>query len=339
VLRRGRSTLQIGLDPDRAVVIDQLSDDAGTALMHLDGVTGRHQLLTLAPELDAVLDELHHRGLLDDDPGPSTTLSKQRRARQHAELAALAVELGSSPDALALMTHRARSTVTIRGNDLAATHIALGLAAAGVGSVALDGPDRVVTEHDLTPLGPHEAGPSWRQEVSEALRRQGTRPTSATRTPPALVVVCSAADVDLPWTDPELADDLLADGVVHLAVAVSGPAARVGPLVLPGRSACLWCLDRRACDLDPAWPALTDQLRLRHGAARTRSTALATLAAAFAVTECLAVLDRRDGAVVGATVDAQIEFRLDDPLPRVLRGPRHPACGCGWAGETDTMAG
>jgi hypothetical protein len=341
LLRRGRGTIQIGVDPETAVVVDRLSDDAATALLRLDGVTGRHDVLAGAPELGGVLDRLHELGLLDDDPGPGSTLSRVRRDRQRPDLASAAIAHRSAPEAVSVLARRARTTVALRGSDTTATHLALGLAAAGIGTVALEGPDHEVALDDLTALGPWETGPSWREAVSEALRRQGTHPTAGRRrrTRPALVVISSAADGDLPWTDPELADDLLADDVPHLAVAAAGASARVGPLVLPGRTACLWCADRRATELDPAWPALTDQLRLHHPRARAVSTPLTALCAAYAVSEVLAVVDRERALRDPATLDAQLELRVADPLPRVLATPPHPLCGCGWGRPADTMAG
>ena len=340
VLRRGRSTVQIGVDPESAIVIDRLRDDAATALLHLDGVTGRHEFLLLAPELAGVLDRLHDLGLLDDDPGQSATLSRVRRGRQHSDLAALAIVLRSATDAVAVLAHRSRATVVVRGSDTTATHIALGLAAAGIGTVALDGPDHEVLATDLTTHGPWEEGESWREAVSEALRRQGAHPTSVgRRSRPSLVIVCGAADTDHPWTDPELADDLLADSVPHLAVATASRSARVGPLVIPGVSSCLWCVDRRSTDLDPAWPAIADQLRLRHPRAQAVSTPLTALCASYAVLEALAVVDARRATHQPLTLGAQLELRATDPLPRVLGAAPHPLCGCGWGAGADTMVG
>ncbi len=340
VLRRGRDQVQLGVDPERAVVVEQLSDDAGTALLRLDGVTGRHELLRLAPELGDVLDELQHRGLIDDDPGPTSGLSAVRRERLAPDIAGLALTASSTAEGLRLMARRARTAVVVRGNDRAAAHVATGLASAGVGIVALQGPDRLVSAADLTPVGPFEPHVSWREEMSAALRRQGAHPTSLGMRSrrPALAIICSAADVDLPWTDPELADDLLADGLAHLAVAVAGDCARVGPLVVPGHTACLWCLDRRSCDVDPAWPALTDQVRLRHATARAQSGLLASVAAAFAVAQALQVIDSGESATP-VSLGAQVEFRAPDCLGRVVPVVRHPVCGCGWGGVAVTMVG
>lgn len=340
VLRRGADRVQLGVDPERTVVIERLTDVASTALLHLDGRTGRHEVVRAAPELDGVLDELAERGLLDDDPGPTAVLSTARRERWAPDIAGLALSSSSTMAALTVMARRQRSAVVVRGNDRAAAHIALGLAAAGVGAVVLDGPDRETTMADLTPVGPFEPYVSWRQEVAEGIRRQGSHPTAvALRSRrPALVVLCSAADIDLPWTDPELADDLLADGVPHLAVAVTGDAARVGPLVVPGATPCLWCLDHRARDLDPAWPALADQVRLRHARTRAQSGVLATAAAGVAVAQSLQLVDA-PGSATPVTLGAQVELRAPDCLARVLSVVPHPTCGCGWAGGRDTMAG
>jgi hypothetical protein len=340
VLRRAPDQVQLGADPDRATVVAPLSAFASAALLRLDGATGRHDVLALAPELGPVLDELHELGLLEDDPGPAGGLSALRRERFGPDLAGLALGLASTAEAARVLRRRQRAAVVVRGNDRAAAHVAVGLAGAGVGTVALDGPDRHTTLADLTPVGPLEPDVSWRDEVSAAVRRQGAHPTLlGHRTArPAVVVISSAADADLPWTDPELADDLLADGVAHLAVAVSGYAARFGPLVLPGRTPCLWCLDLRSCDLDAAWPAIADQLRLRHARARASTTVLATAAAAFAVAQTLTVIDTPDRSTA-VCLAAQVEFRAPDCLGRVLQVARHPVCGCGWGDRTRTMVG
>ena len=340
MLRRAADRVQLGVDPERAVLIEGLTDVASAALLRLDGTTGRHEIVRAAPELAAVLDELAARGELDDDPGPNGLLSAARRERWAPDIAALAIVTGSADAALKIMARRQRSSVVLRGNDRTAAHVALGLAAAGVGAVVLSGPDREVGAADLTAVGPFEPYVSWRQEVSEGVRRQGSHPTGvgSRSRHPALVVLCSAADIDLPWTDPELADDLLADGVPHLAVAVTSDAARIGPLVIPGRTPCLWCLDHRACDLDPAWPALADQIRLRHSRARAQSGVLAAAAAAFAVAQALQVVDS-PGSTTAVTTGAQVELRAPDCVTRVLPVTAHPVCGCGWAGGRDTMTG
>lgn len=48
--------------------------------------------------------------------------------------------------------------------------------------------------------------------------------------------------------------------VAHLPVVLDDDRVRVGPLVRPGLTPCLGCLDLTRADWDPAWPALLHQL-------------------------------------------------------------------------------
>lgn len=52
----------------------------------------------------------------------------------------------------------------------------------------------------------------------------------------------------------------LRDDVPHLPVSFESGRVTVGPLVLPGDTACLACRDAHATDLDPAWPLLHAQM-------------------------------------------------------------------------------
>ena len=60
--------------------------------------------------------------------------------------------------------------------------------------------------------------------------------------------------------DPRLAAALLRDDVPHLPLVFTGRRATIGPLVRPGETACLMCVEARRRDLDPAWPAIASQL-------------------------------------------------------------------------------
>jgi hypothetical protein len=48
-------------------------------------------------------------------------------------------------------------------------------------------------------------------------------------------------------------------GLAHLIVTVDGDSVRIGPLVIPGQTPCLDCLDLHRSAWDPAWPALVAQ--------------------------------------------------------------------------------
>ncbi len=122
------------------------------------------------------------------------------------------------------------------------------------------------------------------------------------------------------------ADDLLAADRPHLAVVMTGERVVVGPLVLPGRSACLRCLDLHRTDRDPAWPHVVAQLARRRPGGVTRvETASATMAGGLVALQVLAHLD---GHGVPATLGRTLEVVLPDGLVERRRWPPHPSCGC-----------
>ncbi len=98
----------------------------------------------------------------------------------------------------------------------------------------------------------------------------------------------------------------------------------VGPLVLPGFTSCLRCADLHRRDRDPAWPALSVQLRIgtRYGAAS--AVAVAGVVAGVAALQALAFLDGTETAVIDATV----ELHPPDWRLRRRTWPPHPECDC-----------
>lgn len=127
----------------------------------------------------------------------------------------------------------------------------------------------------------------------------------------------AAAEVDRAITD-----TFTRDGLAQLIITVGADRARVGPLVLPGRSPCLRCLDLTRADRDPAWP--THAARL---AALPTEPAPALIEWAFG-TALAAILAHQAGARP-AVLGGMAELTVHDWLP-VHRGfGAHPACGCG----------
>lgn len=122
--------------------------------------------------------------------------------------------------------------------------------------------------------------------------------------------------------DPVACDGVQADGVPHLSVVLRDTDALVGPLVLPGRSACLRCLDRWRSDDDPCWAAV--RTALVAAAARPADAAAAQVVAGLAALQVLAHLDGGRAATVGAT----LEVLLPEGRVRYRWWRPHPACGC-----------
>ncbi len=60
--------------------------------------------------------------------------------------------------------------------------------------------------------------------------------------------------------DPRRAATLLSEDVTHLPVTLDAGSATIGPVVVPGRTACLACLDAARRRDDAQWPTIAAQL-------------------------------------------------------------------------------
>ena len=113
----------------------------------------------------------------------------------------------------------------------------------------------------------------------------------------------------------------------HLAAAASEAIGVVGPLVLPGNSACLRCLDLARAERDPAWPLILAQLAGQAGTDPPAcDTVLATMVAAQAAAQALAFLDQ--GASAAAVTNGTLELVLPGWQWRRRSWQTHPRCGC-----------
>ena len=129
--------------------------------------------------------------------------------------------------------------------------------------------------------------------------------------------------------DPSLYGIWLRRDIPHLGVVLSDAAVSIGPLIQPGRSACLYCLQFYATESDPAWPAMASQLWGRRSLVDTELVASEVAARAARIVigwfqssphNQQETLDVASGQVSTA------EF-----LP-------HPSCGCLQPGVANALA-
>lgn len=123
---------------------------------------------------------------------------------------------------------------------------------------------------------------------------------------------------------------LMEHGTPHLLVRFVEGRAVVGPFVLPGRTACLGCLDLHLTDTDPAWPLLLEQYtRLTRrdradGVPEPVDAAMAAVALGWAVRDVAAQLT--DGRPVTCSRTLSM---TPDLVEVVLQDwPQRPDCAC-----------
>jgi hypothetical protein len=348
---RARSELQLGLDPERAVVVEGIDEPTARVLLGLDGSRTEAEVLATAAAagvdagmLGGLLADLRGAGVLAEagggavprpaEPAPLPGSAAAARAfgapgaagRLGPDLASLSL-LGSSRTPLEVLRGRRAATVVVHGAGRVGMSLATLLAAAGVGRVhvADRGPVRPA---DVAPAG-FPAGDVDRTRSGAAVTAlhrvapevQAGAPAPGRR--PDLVVLASVEPVEA-----ALRGVLTGGAVPHLVVGVRETTAVAGPLVLPGLTGCLRCADLHRADRDPAWPVVAAQLA---GVRRRRDepcdVVLATVAAGVAALQCLAHLDGRPVAAAGAS----LELALPDWRLRRRGWPPHPRCDCGAA--------
>lgn len=324
---RGPFTLQLGLDPARAVLVDLPDPRTAQVLDLLDGTQPERVVLMRAARLGvpaddarALLDALHAAGfVIGAHHLLPATLTDDVRQRLSAEAAALARYAGDGRSPAQTLRRRAAARVVLAGQGRLAAAVAVALAESGVGHVHPDLPG-VVTRQELPggPLTGTDTGRPRREAVAAAVRKAapGTQTHSVRRGTASLVVQLGH---DQPVA-------LLAAGhahrrQAHLAVSVRDGTAVVGPLVPATGAPCLNCVDLHRRDRDADWPQLSAQLSA--GAAEPCCVATVLAATGYAVSEVLEFLDGGAPQTLGAAVEIDAAGRF-----RRRSWTRHPSCGC-----------
>ena len=369
---RDRDTLQIGIDPRRAIALSGMSGTAPLIGL-LDGSRDRDQLIAAAagqgipPQTtERVLTLLAAGGALDDFPAATLReLPPDARSRLAPELATTSLAHRDGDGGARALARRRNALVRVEGEPRIARALVLILSRAGIGQVefirlagdlAVQAPGPQEPRAGRAPLGPGRGGtrprpaPPGRAEVpaggndggtarrgAVAVRRDAAVPgrpgpapaPSGRRAAPLIGRAARLPDlVILAGRQPGggHATELTRRRVPHLAVLAGEAIGVVGPLVIPGRTACLRCLDYARAANDPSWPLILAQISRRRPEPAACDTVLATAVAAQAAAQALLALDKAPAA--SAAVNGTLELVLPDWRWRRRTWPPHPACPC-----------
>lgn len=319
---RDRDTLQIGIDSRRAVALTGMAG-AAWVIGLLDGSRDRAQVVQTAADhgipaetTERVLALLATAGALDDFPaGTLRLLSPPLRARLATELAAASLAHRDGDGGARTLARRLTAQVRIHGAGTVGNGIASLLTSSGIGQVTSADPPEHPQKSQSTPDGPGTLRPGVPQA---GIGGPGKAPPSAAL--PDLAILVGRHLL-------ELRASLMRDQVPHLAVSADEAIGVVGPLVIPGRTACLRCLDLTRAERDPAWPLILAQLEGREPNPCACDAPLAAAVAAQAAAQVLAFIDRAVAA--DPVANGTLELVLPGWQWRRRTWPRHPGCSCG----------
>jgi len=128
-------------------------------------------------------------------------------------------------------------------------------------------------------------------------------------------------------------DALMHDSGAHLWVHVRDLVGVVGPLVLPGHTACLRCVDLARSERDGVWSTLIAAVSARPAGTEPCDPILATVVAAWALNEVAVWAGGHPPPSHGSVVEIPLGL---GPVT-TDRYTLHPECGCGWSAWRDTM--
>ncbi|MBL0884814.1 ThiF family adenylyltransferase [Myceligenerans indicum] len=323
VLMRSGGSVQCGTDPRWALVLDGLTEAEASWLRDL--ADRRH----VTPEQSAacrgvrphrrtlILTVLARAGMLL--PPPPAVRGVTAPGDGTADARTLGT-LRADGAGLSTLAARASATVALAGLGRIGAAIALLLASAGVGRLVL---------HDPRPVQTTDIGSCAHTESDVGTPRDVALAAVLTASPAAVGVQVNgdaapdvAVVVESRAALPARFARLMNEAVPHLSVVAREADVAVGPLVLPGRSACVACLDAERADQDRDWHLIAAQLR--QGPEQLHESLLTAQAAATAAGQVLAQLDGHRPTAVGTCV----EIALPDCMPRVRKVDPHPRCGC-----------
>lgn len=160
-----------------------------------------------------------------------------------------------------------------------------------------------------------------RQAGFTVVRRPLAEETDA-ETPVADLIVLFHAGL----TPRPLGDQLLVDDIPHLVIDCVEGRMRVGPFVIPGKSACLRCVDAVRAEVDPRYPLVVEQYT-RH---RTPwPAAIPHDLLHIAVGSAVRDISRWADGIEPTTWSAVLDLGPDLAMARTAHPP-HPRCGCTW---------
>lgn len=243
------------------------------------------------------------------------------------------------------MTRREQAVVHLIGLGRTGAALAAVLVSAGLGTILLED-DRAVGAADVGPGAFALSDIGLARSI--AVRRQLLRIDPGTQahvvhdggaSAPGPACLDLAVMVGHDTASAETAARFLAAERPHLFVLLREQDGTIGPLVVPGETACAECVDRNRTVVDPQWLDVSSQLAAKAAhppgrkprAEHLENVALAMTLAGAAATQILLFLDAVNQPNSWSSV---LTFHQDNGRWTRQEFSAHPDCGCQWQNQS-----
>ncbi|MFM6971300.1 MAG: hypothetical protein ACKOWH_01770 [Rhodoluna sp.] len=286
------------------------------------------QLGLSTPEVDSLLSQVG--GLLELEPpqlNSKIRLNDDFVASAFAEI--IRASLLHAVDGEAVLIGRADRTIHIDELSSSGLGIALALAAAGIGKI-FTSDDKPVVNSNLGATGyptqflGHPRIDALRSLLAASPNQMQTN-SSVNLPEKSFSKIDCAILIGQQVIEPRRYEAWLRRGTPHLAITFDAESVSVSPLIVPGATACLMCLEKMRTETDPQWPVLASQMITSNK--KFDDAAGKLFAAGLAVQKILAHADR----IAGFTPHEQaVGYRLELANGKVseLAWPKNSTCDC-----------
>ena len=327
---RGRTQVQIGIDPESALVVDKKVGEIVGRLL-----TGSHSIPEICNHLvdaghdlsssESFLKQMVELGLVE--PGPIAATYNQQNPV--SEIQRLNLSRETSGD-LEQINRRIRCEISIRGAGRLGMTVCLLMASAGFPNITVHD-SVVVSESDLTPWGASRIDIGIRRDVvaknlvermirGAASHKNELRYKSNQR----IEILLPDQRADFPWISATSADQFVATDTAHLFATTSSGSSLISSVIYPGTTPCLRCMHLHRCDQDPQWPILDLQV--------SRNPVVDSAGISMILKTAMEVVRIVSDWVDKAESTDSYLLKLGKGLNAAETYPTffHPSCGCRW---------
>lgn len=282
-----------------------------------------------APETDAVLTAVGDL-MLADAPGKESKIKLGDDFVSGAFAEIIRASLLHSIDGEQILISRAGRSVHIDNLGRAGLTIALGLAAAGIGHL-ISHDELKVDSSNLGPTGyptqllGHPRIDALRSLLAaspnKAMVSTGKKlPSSKLQKLDCAVLISQQV------TEPSRYATWMNKNIPHIAVTFDAEQVSVSPIIIPGQSACLFCLEKMRTQQDSDWPVIATQLASSNK--RFDDSASQLFAAGIVVQKILARADKVSGFELAEENLSGYRLELKTGSITEYTWPQQSGCEC-----------